>query len=88
MIELSSLRSLTSSTGSLDPLALRNPAPARITPLSPLKGAYPLQTFPDISGFLRNSEMFMYSSFYPDGIGLDCLKSSPISADLPCTEVR
>jgi hypothetical protein len=46
------------SIGSLDPLALRNPPLARIAPLSPLKGAYPLQTTPDISEFLRNSEMF------------------------------
>jgi hypothetical protein len=30
---------------------------ARIAPLSPLKGAYPLQTTPNISEFLRNSEM-------------------------------
>ena len=37
-------------------MALRNPMPARIAPLSPLKGAYPLQTSPDVSEFLRNSE--------------------------------
>jgi len=34
-------------------MALRNPPPARIAPLSPLKGAYPLQTSPYISEFLR-----------------------------------
>ena len=34
----------------------------RITPLSPLKVAYPLQTTPDISEFLRNSEMYMLLS--------------------------
>ena len=62
---LTPLRSLTSPEGLTDPMALRNPMPTpwpgrRIAPLSPLKGAYPLQTTPNISEFLRNSEMSGY----------------------------
>jgi len=65
--ELSSLRSLTSPEGLTGPMALRNPACpcgtrkralTRIAPLSPLKGAYPLQTTPYVSEFLRNSETY------------------------------
>ncbi len=42
-------------------MALRAPWPGRrIAPLSPLRGAYPLQTNPDGSEFLRNSEMYNY----------------------------
>ena len=43
---------------------LRAPWPGRrIAPLSPLKGAYPLQTTTDGSEFLRNSEMSSLHSF-------------------------
>ena len=58
--EFSSLAVANFSRGSHDPMALSNPPPARIASLSPLKGAYPLQTTPDISEFLRNSEMSCY----------------------------
>jgi len=65
--ELSSLRSLTSPEGLTGPMALRNPAcpcvtrkralapwPGRpIDPLSPLKGAYPLQTTPKFQNILE-----------------------------------
>jgi len=48
--------------GSYDPLALRNPTLARIAPLSPLNPDLRsgLQTTPDLSEFLRNSERLKY----------------------------
>ncbi len=49
---LAPLRSLTSPEGLTGPMALRNPTPARIAPLSPLKGAYPLQTTPTFRNFI------------------------------------
>ena len=62
--ELSSLRSQKFSIGALAPLAPRNPPLAWIVPMSPLKGAYPLQTTLYISEFLRNSEMSYYCSLF------------------------
>jgi len=54
------------SIGPIGPLALPNPPLARIGPLSPLKGAYPVQTPPDISDFLRDAEMSMVKEDWSD----------------------
>ena len=51
--ELSSRWSLTSPKDLTGPMALRNPAPARIAPLLPLKGANPLQTTPTSRQFVE-----------------------------------